>query len=578
MAFALLPSSRTARVGAALRSTTWLLCLMLALEASFAIGLVLSGSNITPFVNIGLAGATQWIPVAIFWLVAYRTAFARWDVIFAALGVTFSAMGDTYYSLAMDGAGLLAFPSPADIGYLLFYPLMIVALIALVRGQTRREAMSSVVLDSTVAALGAAALLAALLGPVFESAISGDDVLASMVAVAYPVLDLVLVAVIVGVAASPSLDIGPRWIWLVLGLLIFTAADTVYALLEYQGSYIAGTPLDALWALGLACLAWWVDGFERVDLHALHPRSHRLRLPVPALAVATGLGVLIAGTQLSLSPLALAFAAGAVGLASVPVMLRQRFLSNLLAAQEILLRQTEQLDRSKTELMTTINHELRTPITSIRGYLELVADGEGGEIPDRAATMLRVVGHNAERLEGLIDDMMLMSSLEERVVQSDLSGVALRPLLERVVAAMYPQAMRRDVELSLEAGSLSPMVEGDVAQLERVFTNIVDNAVKFTPAHGSVRLTLDEALSINDEPIVVVRTIDTGMGIPAKEIPLLFTRFFRASNAHGEAVRGTGLGLAIVKNLVAAHGGEVVISSPAGEGTTVLVALPTTEA
>ena len=578
MAFALLPSSRTARVGAALRSTTWLLCLMLALEASFAIGLVLSGSNITPFVNIGLAGATQWIPVAIFWLVAYRTAFARWDVIFAALGVTFSAMGDTYYSLAMDGAGLLAFPSPADIGYLLFYPLMIVALIALVRGQTRREAMSSVVLDSTVAALGAAALLAALLGPVFESAISGDDVLASMVAVAYPVLDLVLVAVIVGIAASPSLDIGPRWIWLVLGLLIFTAADTVYALLEYQGSYIAGTPLDALWALGLACLAWWVDGFERADLHALHPLSHRLRLPVPALAVATGLGVLIAGTQLSLSPLALAFAAGAVGLASVPVMLRQRFLSNLLAAQEILLRQKEQLDRSKTELMTTINHELRTPITSIRGYLELVADGEGGEIPDRAATMLRVVGHNAERLEGLIDDMMLMSSLEERVVQSDLSGVALRPLLERVVAAMYPQAMRRDVELSLEAGSLSPMVEGDVAQLERVFTNIVDNAVKFTPAHGSVRLTLDEALSINDEPIVVVRTIDTGMGIPAKEIPLLFTRFFRASNAHGEAVRGTGLGLAIVKNLVAAHGGEVVISSPAGEGTTVLVALPTTEA
>ena len=565
-------------MGAALRSTTWLLCLMLALEASFAIGLVLSGSNITPFVNIGLAGATQWIPVAIFWLVAYRTAFARWDVIFAALGVTFSAMGDTYYSLAMDGAGLLAFPSPADIGYLLFYPLMIVALIALVRGQTRREAMSSVVLDSTVAALGAAALLAALLGPVFESAISGDDVLASMVAVAYPVLDLVLVAVIVGIAASPSLDIGPRWIWLVLGLLIFTAADTVYALLEYQGSYIAGTPLDALWALGLACLAWWVDGFERADMQAMHPRSHRLRLPVPALAVAAGLGVLIAGTQLSLSPLALAFAAGAVGLASVPVMLRQRFLSNLLAAQEILLRQKEQLDRSKTELMTTINHELRTPITSIRGYLELVADGEGGEIPDRAATMLRVVGHNAERLEGLIDDMMLMSSLEERVVQSDLSGVALRPLLERVVAAMYPQAMRRDVELSLEAGSLSPMVEGDVAQLERVFTNIVDNAVKFTPAHGSVRLTLDEALSINDEPIVVVRTIDTGMGIPAKEIPLLFTRFFRASNAHGEAVRGTGLGLAIVKNLVAAHGGEVVISSPAGEGTTVLVALPTTEA
>ena len=550
---------------------------MVVLEAAFAIGLVFSGTSGSAFVNIGLAASTQWVPVAIFWLVAYRTDFARWDVIFAALAVTFSAIGDTYNALAMDRAGLLVFPSPADLGYLLFYPFMVAALIVLVRGQTRREAMASVVLDSTVAGLGAAALLATLLGPVLQSAISGDDVLASVVAVAYPVLDLVLVAVIIGVAASPSLDIGPRWVWLVLGLVIFSAADVVYALLENRGSYVAGTPLDALWALGLACLAWWVDGFERADLHALHPRTHRLRLPVPAIAVATGLGVLIAGTQLSPSPLALALAAGTVGLASVPVMLRQRFLSNLLAQQELLLRQKEQLDRTKTELMTTINHELRTPLTSIRGYLELVADGEGGEIPERATTMLRVVEHNAERLEGLIDDMMLMSSLEERVVQSDLSGVALRPLLERVVAAMYPQALGRDVELSLEAGSLSPMVEGDVAQLERVFTNIVDNAVKFTPARGSVRLTLDEELSINDEPIVVVRTTDTGMGIPAKEIPLLFTRFFRASNAKTEAVRGTGLGLTIVKNLVSAHGGEVVVSSPAGEGTTVLVALPTTD-
>jgi len=116
VAFSLLPLSRAARVGAALRSTTWLLCLMVVVEASFAIGLLLSGANITPFVNIGLAEATQWIPVVIFWLVAYRTAFARWEVIFAALGVTFSAMGDTYYSLAMDGAGLLAFPSPATSG------------------------------------------------------------------------------------------------------------------------------------------------------------------------------------------------------------------------------------------------------------------------------------------------------------------------------------------------------------------------------------------------------------------------------------------------------------------------------
>lgn len=548
---------------------------MVVLVAAYALGLVVVGATDSAVVNVVLANSTQWVPVAIFWLVAYRTGFARWDVVLAALAVTFSAVGDAYYTFAMDAEGFLAFPSAADGAYLLFYPLMVVALIMLVRGQTRREAMASVVLDSTVAGLGAAALLAALLGPVLESAFDGSDVFASLVAVSYPVLDLVLVAVVVGVAASPSLDIGPRWTWLVLGLIIFAAGDIAYALLVHQNIYVAGTPLDALWALGLACLAWWVDGFERADAQALHPRTHRLRLPVPAIAVATGLGVLVVGTQLTLSPLALALAAGTVGLAAVPTMMRQRFMSNLLAGQEVLLRPKEALDHSKTELMSTINHELRTPLTSIRGYLELVTDGEGGELPEGAASMLRVAKHNAERLEGLIDDMMLMSSLEERVVETQRYGIELRPLLERVIDAMYPMAMARGIELSLEADGFAPVVEGDSKQLERVFMNIVDNAVKFTPSQGSVRLTLEEALSDDGDPIVLVRTIDTGMGIPAKEIPLLFTRFFRASNAHSQAVRGTGLGLAIVKNLVAAHGGDIAVTSPAGEGTTVLVALPT---
>ena len=546
---------------------------MVVLEAAFAIGLLLSESIPNPWVNVGLAIATQWVPVAIFWLVAIRTHFTRWEVTFAALAVSVSAVGDTYYSLAMDSSGHLAFPSYADIGYVLFYPLMVVALVALVRKQAKHGYFAAVLLDSTVAALGAAAVLTVILGPVLSDALSGATVLESVVAVSYPLFDVVLVAAIVGIAASPALDVGPRWLFLVMGLLVFAAGDVVFALLEHGGAYVAGTPLDAIWSVGLALIAWWVDGIGRSDAYPL-TRTHRLVPPVPAIAVVAGLGVLLWGTQLSLSPLPLALAAATVGLAAIPVMFRQAVLSRLIAGQEQVVRQLQDLDRSKSEVMATINHELRTPITSIRGYLELVVDGEGGPIPDEAAKMLRVVQQSTERLEGLVEDMLLMWRLDDRIAPSQLELLELEPILSRVIDAIYPLATARDIEVSLEWEKHIPRVQGDRTQLERVFAGILENAVKFTAAGGEVRVVAHPGVTRDGEPTVVVNTVDTGIGIPKGDIPLLFTRFFRASNARVDAVRGSGLGLAIVRSLVKAHGGDVVVTSELGVGTTVRVVLP----
>ena len=573
MANTVLPANRRARMARVLLSTTWLLWLMVILEAAFAIGLLLSEHIPNPWVNIGLAIATQWVPVAIFWLVAIRTRFTRWEVIFAALAVSVSAIGDTYYSLAMDSSGFLAFPSYADIGYVLFYPLMIAALIALVRKQAQHGYFAAVLLDSTVAALGAAAVLTVILGPVLSDALTGATVLESVVAVSYPLLDIVLVAAIVGIAASPALDIGSRWMFLVIGLLIFATGDVVFALLEHGGAYIAGTPLDAIWTVGLALIAWWVDGIGRSSAYP-PPRTHRLVLPVPAIAVVAGLGVLLWGTQLPLSPLPLALGAATVGLAAIPVMFRQAVLSRLNAGQEQVVRQLQDLDRSKSEVMATINHELRTPLTSIRGYLELVVDGEGGPIPAEAAKMLRVVEQNTERLEGLVEDMLLMWRLDDRIAPSELELLELEPILSRVVDAIYPLATARDVEVSLECEKHIPPVQGDRTQLERVFAGILENAVKFTAAGGEVRVVAHPGVTRDGEATAVVNTVDTGIGIPKGDIPLLFTRFFRASNAKVDAVRGSGLGLSIVKSLVKAHGGDITVTSELGVGTTVRVALP----
>ncbi|MGY4858164.1 putative bifunctional diguanylate cyclase/phosphodiesterase [Cryobacterium sp. AP23] len=318
---------RANRRGITLRTVgdRWLLVAVFVIVVVYTIGLVLHGDGPNQLVDVWISELTQWVPVAVFWVATARTRFARPDVLFATLAVTFNAAADTYYVTMMDAAGELPFPSPADIGYLLFYPLMLAALVALVRSQMRGLAWS-VLLDSAVGALGSAAILAALLGPVLSSAIDESENLATAVAVAYPVFDLLLVAAIAGIAASPGLTIGTRWTFLVGGLVVFAAADVVYALLEVSGTYIVGLPLDAAWALGLALMAVWVDAAGRPNLGRHFTDRKTPALFVPAVAVAAGLGVLIVGTQIAQPLAAVILASVTVALAAIPLVFRQRLL------------------------------------------------------------------------------------------------------------------------------------------------------------------------------------------------------------------------------------------------------------
>jgi diguanylate cyclase (GGDEF)-like protein len=298
---------------------------MYALVVAYAVGLLFHGDGANPLVDLGLGVVTQWVPAAVFWVATVRTGFRRPDVLFATLAVTFNAAADTYYVWAMDAGGDLPFPSPADIGYLLFYPLMLAAVVALIRSQMRGLAWS-VLLDGAVGALGAAAIMAALLGPVVTSAVNEPEALATGVAVAYPIFDMVLVAVIAGIASSPGLTMGPRWLLLVGGLLWFAAADVVYALLEVSGTYLVGLPLDAAWAVGLALMAVWVDAAGRPRPGQPVADSTTPALFVPAVAVAAGLGVLIVGTQVRQPAVAVVLAGLTVTLAAIPLVFRQRLL------------------------------------------------------------------------------------------------------------------------------------------------------------------------------------------------------------------------------------------------------------
>ncbi len=258
----------------------------------YAVGLLLPTKGFEPLVDGGLSTLTDWVPVAVCWRALYRTRGQGAHVILAAGAVTSFALGDSYYLFASTAGGELPFPSAADEGYLLFHALMVAALAALTRRQVRAPALS-VVLDGAVGALGAAAVLAVVLDPIVGPAVAGPASLGTVLGVAYPMFDLVLVAFVTGLAAALGVRLGRGWASLACGLLVFAVADATYALLVLPGRWVDGTLLDASWALGLALIAVWINNSDRPNEQAVHGAAAAGALTVSTAATAAGLGVLV---------------------------------------------------------------------------------------------------------------------------------------------------------------------------------------------------------------------------------------------------------------------------------------------
>lgn len=545
-----------------------LLVVMVAVDALYLVALTTSGGPNSSAVTVALSLATQWVPVTVFWVVATALGFHRPSVMLAAIAVTVSAIGDTYYSLAMDAEGFLPFPSPADAGYLLFYPLMVASLVVLVR-RALAGMGRLVVLESTVATLGAAALLSIVLAPVITGAIDDGDPLGSAIAVAYPVFDVLLLAVIAGVASVLATSVGRRSWALFVGLAVFAAADVAYALLENQGAYAGGTPLDATWAIGLAFITWWVAGVPGDGSPKLVVRTSRDRVTLPAVAVVAGFGVLLAGRIVELPLAAEILAAAAVALATLPLVFRQAMLGRMIADQERALRRLTELDREKADLLATVNHEFRTPLTSINGHVELLLDGGGGDLSAEAMGMLRTIERNGARLQSLIEETFVASRTGDPDAPVVRESLPLGRLAAQASSELAPAARRRGIGLTVTADEQDPVVDGDRGELRRVVLSLVDNAVKFTPDGGEVTVEVERS-----GESAVIRVRDTGIGIPADDLDRLFSRFFRAANAQKAAIPGVGLGLAIAHGIVSNHGGTIQAESVDGAGTTMTVRLP----
>ena len=292
------------------RGLVWAMGLLLA--AAVIGSLSLHGDARTVVVD-GLGMLAVWMSSGVCWVAVWRVGFRRREVLLAAVAMTLFAVGLTYLGAVVASGGSVPSPSPADVPYILFYPLMLAALFVAVRHHVRGLA-SSVWLDCAVGSLGAAAVLAVVLSPVLDSAATGSSSLSTALAFAYPLLDLLLVAAVAGIGALRGVWMGRRWGLLAAGLLVFAAADVVYALQRTTGNFVPGTTLDTGWGIGLALVAMWVDGTaeserpEARETRETRPATGARALGVSSVATVAGLGVLVVGTWVPLSRLAVTLA------------------------------------------------------------------------------------------------------------------------------------------------------------------------------------------------------------------------------------------------------------------------------
>ncbi len=234
-----------------------------------------------------------------------------------------------------------------------------------------------------------------------------------------------------------------------------------------------------------------------------------------------------------------------------------------------LVAELQALDRAKTSFIAAASHDVRTPLTSILGNLELIMEGDAGPVGPEQGRMLGAVQRNAQRLQTLIEDMLTISKIELGAFTSDLQPIDLAGIVPAAAEVIAPAAEEAGLCFSVDCPDRGLMIEGDPEQLDRVLSNLLSNAVKYTAPGGTVTLTAGR--SGTDALLTVT---DTGMGIPEREQKSLFTRFFRASNAVARAIPGSGLGLSIVRTIVLNHHGEVDLRSTEGAGTTVAVRIP----
>jgi len=235
----------------------------------------------------------------------------------------------------------------------------------------------------------------------------------------------------------------------------------------------------------------------------------------------------------------------------------------------LVLEEVKKISKRKTDFISSVSHELRTPLTSIKGYASILLTGKLGSLPPEAQERINKINRHSDELVRLVNDLLDISRIESGKVIMKRESYDLKSIAEHVLDLLSVQLKEKQIEPQLNISKDVTAVFVDHSQIERVFINIVGNALKFTPPKGKITIA---SYKVGKE--VQVDITDTGCGIPEEAREAIFEEFYRVDNPINQQVKGTGLGLSLVKHIIEAHNGKIWVKSKAGLGSTFSFTLP----
>lgn len=247
----------------------------------------------------------------------------------------------------------------------------------------------------------------------------------------------------------------------------------------------------------------------------------------------------------------------------------QKKITDATAELRVSNEKLHELDKSKDEFISMASHQLRTPLTSVKGYISMVLDGDMGEISDKQRQVLEQAYDSSQRMVYLIGDFLNVSRLQTGKFELELAQVDLAKLIEEEVGQLKETARNSHVSLRYDKPSQVSLVSADENKLRQVMMNFIDNAIYYTRPETEINVQL-----FQEGGEVVFKVVDQGIGVPEDERHNLFTKFFRASNAKRKRPDGTGIGLYMAKKVVLAHGGTMIFESVQDKGSTFGFRLP----
>ena len=226
------------------------------------------------------------------------------------------------------------------------------------------------------------------------------------------------------------------------------------------------------------------------------------------------------------------------------------------------------LENIRKDFVANVSHEIKTPLTSIKGYTETLLEG-AIEDKDNAKDFLKIIGSESNRLVRLVDDLLDLSRIESGKLNLEFTAQSVEGIIDRIMAGFKKQSKNKGIELKKEISQNLPKVKIDEAGIAQVLLNLIDNGIKYSKEKGTITIS-----SQDQGPFISISIADTGIGIPDEDVQRIFERFYRVDKARSRKLGGTGLGLSIVKHIIQAHGGEVFVQSQLGKGSTFSFTLP----